>query len=75
MAERPKYSDYVGKEPKRSPMDCITTLQQGIYFRNGAMNRDGHGPTDNPDKPSEGFGSNGKTLKEVHVYHHASPKD
>ena len=74
MASRPTYQSFVrhtGQKPKRSAMDCFS---DGPFFRDGAMNRDGHG-TPNPVNPSEGFGPDGKTLKEVHVYHHASPKD
>lgn len=70
MASRPTYKEFMrhtGEPVKRSPLNCTTTRQQAVFFRDGAMNRDGHGPTPNPVHPSEGFGSDGKA---VHIYHH-----
>ncbi len=77
MASRPTYQQFVrhtGEPVKREPLNCITTQADGVYMRDGGMNRDGHGPTPNPVKPDEGFGANGKTIKEVHVYHHKDGK-
>lgn len=64
MSSRPVYTNM--RNPTREPLNCTST---GQFFRDGKMNRDGHG-TPNPEKPTEGFGSDGKTIKTVHVYHY-----
>lgn len=70
---RPTYKEFMrhtGEKPKRSALDCCTTVAEGVYFRDRQMNRDGKGSTPNPVRPSTDA-----VVKEVHVFHHASPKD
>lgn len=67
---RPTYKEFMrhtGEKPKRSALDCTTSLAQGVYFKDRQMNRDTKGSTPNPVRPDEGFGPDGKT---VHIFHH-----
>jgi len=66
MAQRPRYADFAHrKEPKNLAGPNWATCEYGQYFKDGKMNRDGHG-SEPGAQPSSSLG---RTVRVEHFHY------